>query len=41
MEPLACDVLIVGAGMAGLTAASYISQAGLKLLLCEKEGNRL
>jgi phytoene dehydrogenase-like protein len=38
MEPLACDVLIVGAGMAGLTAASYISQAGLKLLLCEKEG---
>ena len=37
MEPLAYDVLIVGAGMAGLTAAAYISKAGLKVLLCEKE----
>jgi phytoene dehydrogenase-like protein len=34
---LASDVLIVGAGMAGLTAAAYISKAGLKVLLCEKE----
>jgi phytoene dehydrogenase-like protein len=37
MEALAYDVLIVGAGMAGLTAAAYLSKAGLKILLCEKE----
>jgi phytoene dehydrogenase-like protein len=38
MEPIfAYDVLIVGAGMAGLTAAAYLSKAGLKVLLCEKE----
>ena len=37
MEPLAYDVLIVGAGMAGLTASAFISKAGLKVLLCEKE----
>lgn len=34
---LASDVLIVGAGMAGLTSAAYLSKAGLKVLLCEKE----
>jgi phytoene dehydrogenase-like protein len=32
------DALIVGGGMAGLTAAAYLSKAGLKVLLCEKEG---
>jgi phytoene dehydrogenase-like protein len=32
-----CDVLVVGGGMAGLTAAAYLSRAGLKVLLCEKE----
>src|SRR5512135_1528608 len=37
MEPTSYDVLIVGAGMAGLTAAAYLSRAGLKVLLCEKE----
>jgi phytoene dehydrogenase-like protein len=37
MELLDYDVLIVGAGMAGLTAAAYLSRAGLKVLLCEKE----
>ena len=37
MEPRSYDVLIVGAGMAGLTAAAYLSKAGLKVLLCEKE----
>jgi len=36
-ESLTSDVLIVGAGMAGLTAAAYLSKAGLKVLLCEKE----
>jgi phytoene dehydrogenase-like protein len=34
---LASDVLIVGGGMAGLTAAAYLAKAGLKVLLCEKE----
>lgn len=38
MEPSsACDVLIVGGGIAGLTAAAYLSRAGLRVLLCEKE----
>jgi phytoene dehydrogenase-like protein len=32
-----CDVLIVGGGIAGLTAAAYLSRAGRKVLLCEKE----
>lgn len=34
---LAYDAIVVGGGMAGLTAASYLSRAGLKVLLCEKE----
>ena len=32
-----CDVLIVGGGMAGLTAAAYLSRAGRQVVLCEKE----
>ena len=32
-----CDVLVVGGGMAGLTAAAYLSKSGLKVCLCEKE----
>jgi phytoene dehydrogenase-like protein len=31
------DVVIVGAGMSGLTSAAYLSKAGYKVLLCEKE----
>lgn len=31
------QVLVVGGGMAGLTAAAYLCQAGIDVLLCEKE----
>jgi len=31
------DVIVVGGGIAGLTAAAYLSQAGHTTLLCEKE----
>lgn len=37
VDPLAWDVIVVGGGMAGLTAAAYTARAGLKVLLCEKE----
>lgn len=31
------DVVIVGGGMAGLTSAAYLSKAGYKVLVCEKQ----
>lgn len=31
------DVIIVGAGMAGLTSAAYLTQSGFRVLLIEKE----
>jgi phytoene dehydrogenase-like protein len=31
------DAIIVGAGIAGLIASAYLSKAGLRTLLCEKE----
>ncbi|MGC9311242.1 MAG: phytoene desaturase family protein [Sediminispirochaetaceae bacterium] len=33
-----CDVLVVGGGMAGLTAAAYLSRGGYKVILTEKNG---
>jgi phytoene dehydrogenase-like protein len=33
------DAIIVGGGIAGLTAAAYLSKAGLHTLLCEKESS--
>ena len=33
------DAIIVGAGMAGLTAAAFLARAGKSVLLCEKENN--
>lgn len=32
------DVVIVGGGIAGLTAAAFLAKEGLKVVLCEKEG---
>ncbi|MCJ7737585.1 MAG: FAD-dependent oxidoreductase, partial [Anaerolineae bacterium] len=31
------DVIVVGGGVAGLTAAAYLTKAGHSTLLCEKE----
>ena len=31
------DVIVAGGGIAGLTAAAYLSRAGRRVLLCEKE----
>jgi phytoene dehydrogenase-like protein len=33
------DVIIVGGGIAGLIATAYVSKAGLRTLLCEKESS--
>jgi len=33
------DAIIVGGGIAGLTAAAYLAKAGHKILLCEKESH--
>jgi phytoene dehydrogenase-like protein len=38
MDNKTCDVLIVGAGAAGLTAAAYLSRSGRDVLLCEAGG---
>jgi glycine/D-amino acid oxidase-like deaminating enzyme len=34
--PPSCDVVIVGAGIAGISAAWYLQQAGLRVVVCEK-----
>lgn len=34
--PGACDVLIIGAGVGGLTCATYLAKAGVKVVLVEK-----
>ena len=31
------DAIVVGGGMAGLTAAAYLARAGARILLCEKQ----
>ncbi len=36
-NPLEYDVIIVGGGMAGLTAGAFAADAGYSVLICEKE----
>src|SRR5499433_2434539 len=41
MNDISCDVLVVGAGLAGFTAAVRASEHGSKVLLIDKSGNEL
>jgi glycine/D-amino acid oxidase-like deaminating enzyme len=34
--PESTDVVVVGAGIAGISAAWYLQQAGLRVVVCEK-----
>lgn len=36
-ETMKYDAIVVGGGVAGLTASAFLAKAGLKLLVCEKE----
>ncbi len=35
-QPRSADVVIIGGGIAGITTAWYLNQAGLKVVVCEK-----
>ena len=41
MEPINFDVLVVGAGLAGFTAATRAAERGAKVLLIEKSSGEL
>ncbi|HEX5605287.1 MAG TPA: FAD-dependent oxidoreductase, partial [Candidatus Binatia bacterium] len=41
MSPINCDVLVVGAGLAGFTAATRAAERGAKVLLIEKSAGEL
>jgi len=41
MDTIDCDVLIVGAGLAGFTAAARASEQGAKVVLIDKSGGEL
>jgi len=34
------DVIVIGGGVAGLTSAAYLAQAGARVLVCE-QGQRV
>lgn len=38
MEPLECDLLVLGAGMAGLTAGARAARGGARVIVVEKTG---
>ena len=38
LEQLSCDVLVIGGGGAGICASLAASQAGAKVIICEKLG---
>ena len=35
-----CDILVIGAGLAGLVAAAEAADRGLKVILCDQEGEQ-
>jgi fumarate reductase flavoprotein subunit len=41
METISCDVLVVGAGLAGFTAAVRSAESGAKVILIDKSDNEL
>src|SRR5215813_6219526 len=41
MESISCDVLVVGAGLAGFTAAVRAAESGANVVLIDKSGNEL
>jgi flavin-dependent dehydrogenase len=38
MSPIACDVAVIGAGLAGLAAAIYLREAGLRVVCLDRQG---
>jgi succinate dehydrogenase/fumarate reductase flavoprotein subunit len=41
MNSISCDVLVVGAGLAGFTAAVRAVEIGVKVVLIDKSANEL
>jgi succinate dehydrogenase/fumarate reductase flavoprotein subunit len=41
MNSISCDVLVVGAGLAGFTAAVRAKETGANVILVDKSGNEL
>ncbi len=41
MNSISCDVLVVGAGLAGFTAGVRAAESGANVILIDKSGNEL